>query len=452
MAVEHDHDHDDKMSPETSPNTLGGVRRVNNLPLYLIGGGVLAFLLVMMMVAADRASKQNQQTEEAQTDKNIDANQFANRIAGNATGLVPPAEKPVIPEPAPITIARVDNPNKPPMPPAPAVNQPRTPADEEAARIRQMKLQLMQEAIKAKTTVKITAPRSPGSSPVNNEDGRSSGSITDPTEAYIAKRNRLQQQAGMDGTAGSDYDGYGNESSALMKTGASGVYSNSNNIDQFDKKGHKDRWQLESEVDAPKSPYELRAGNVLPGTLISGINSELPGQIMAQISQNVYDTATGRYLLIPQGTRLVGAYSNQVAYGQRRVLIAWQRIVFPDGKAMDIGSMPGADEAGYGGLNDLVDNHYLRIFGSALIMSVVSAGIQYSQQGNQPIQSNGFYQPTATNTLSQALGQQLGHATAQMIQKNMNIAPTLEIRPGFRFNVIVVKDLVFSKPYQSFDY
>ena len=152
----------------------------------------------------------------------------------------------------------------------------------------------------------------------------------------------------------------------------------------------------------------------------------------------------------------MGSYSHEVAYGQKRVLVAWQRIVFPDGKAMDIGAMPGADGAGYGGFNDLVDNHYLRIFGSALLMSVVVAGVNYSQSSingnNNGTTAITGQQQTATRALSQAMGQQLGIAISQMVSKNLNIAPTLEIRPGFRFNVMVIKDMTFTKPYQSFDY
>lgn len=170
---------------------------------------------------------------------------------------------------------------------------------------------------------------------------------------------------------------------------------------------------------------------------------------MAQVSQDVYDTPTGRHLLIPQGSRLVGSYSSDVAYGQSRVLVAWQRIVFPDGKAMDIGSMPGGDQAGYSGFKDKVNNHYFRLFGSALLMSAVTAGVALSQEDD----NEGFgSETTASSAMSEALGQQLGQVTAQLISKNLNIAPTLEIRPGFRFNVIVTKDLTFSKPYKSFDY
>ncbi|WP_419653375.1 TrbI/VirB10 family protein, partial [Thiolapillus sp.] len=128
----------------------------------------------------------------------------------------------------------------------------------------------------------------------------------------------------------------------------------------------------------------------------------------------------------------------------------WQRIVFPDGKALDMGAMPGSDGAGYAGLADKTNNHYLRIFGSAFLMSAVTAGITLSQDnGNSDNNDNSR---RASDALSESLGQQLGQATAQMITKHLNIAPTLEIRPGFRFNVIVTKDMAFSKPYQAFDY
>jgi type IV secretory pathway VirB10-like protein len=124
--------------------------------------------------------------------------------------------------------------------------------------------------------------------------------------------------------------------------------------------------------------------------------------------------------------------------------------VFPDGKTLDIGAMPGSDEAGYAGLTDQVNNHYLRLFGSAILMSGITAGVAFSQENNSNNNINA--QPNASSALSEALGQQLGSVTAQMISKNLNISPTLEIRPGFRFNVMCIKDLVLTKPYASFDY
>ena len=210
-----------------------------------------------------------------------------------------------------------------------------------------------------------------------------------------------------------------------------------------------DKWKLDSKPQPPR-PYSLQTTFVIPATLISGINSTLPGKIFGQVSQNVYDTATGRYLLIPQGTKLEGVYSSDVAYGQASLLVAWQRLVFPDGKTMDIGAMPGSNGAGYAGFSDQVNNHYVRLFGSALIMSAITAGVSLSQSRNQI--AGTFGAPTTNTVLSAALGQQLGRVTSQLISKNMNISPTLEIRPGYPFNVTVIRDLVFNKPYQAFDY
>ena len=172
----------------------------------------------------------------------------------------------------------------------------------------------------------------------------------------------------------------------------------------------------------------------------------MPGQIIGQIAEDIYDTATGRYLLIPQGTKVFGMYASDVVYGQDAVLIAWQRIILPNGDALDIGSMPGTDGAGYSGFRDGVDNHYARIFGSALLMSAITAGVTYSQDSNN--NQGPYAQPNAGSALSQALGQQLGQVTAQMIAKNLDIAPTLIIQPGYRFNVLVVKDIVLKKSYQ----
>ncbi|MEG1055541.1 MAG: TrbI/VirB10 family protein [Janthinobacterium sp.] len=266
----------------------------------------------------------------------------------------------------------------------------------------------------------------------------------DPTAAYKARLQQLQAAGVVPASSGAGQGGGGLAGGApkLIQTAAG-----RNDVAQFAGSGQGDRWRLESQPEAPRSPYELRAGFVVPATLISGINSELPGQIMAQVSQDVYDTPLGKYKLIPQGSRLVGSYASDVAYGQSRILIGWQRIIFPDGKAMDIGSMPGADSAGYAGFKDQVNNHYFRLFGSAFLMSAVTAGVALSQPEQGP--NN---RPTASSAMSEALGQQLGNVTAQLISKNLNIAPTLEIRPGYRFNVIVTKDMTFSKPYQAFDY
>lgn len=148
---------------------------------------------------------------------------------------------------------------------------------------------------------------------------------------------------------------------------------------------------------------------------------------------------------------MVGTYSSDVAFGQEGVLIAWQRLVFPDGKALDIGAMPGADMAGYSGFRDKLNQHLVRIYGSALFMAAVTAGASIAT--NQDNGNSGAYeQPSVSSEMSSALGQQLGQVSAQIISKNLNVSPTIEIRPGYRFNIVAVKDVTFTKPYQSFDY
>ncbi|MET3435010.1 type IV secretion system protein VirB10 [Herbaspirillum seropedicae] len=474
----------DLMSPDASPGETSkkaGVRRVNNMPMYIIGGVVLSFMLIMGLVAADRAAKQNAPAA-TQQEKAGNATIFAKTLAGDKTGgliqSAGPLSSAAKPDPSQpstplMTIAGPESADQPPVPPSPRghvlsdlPSAGAAASDDEAQRVHIAKMQMFGEAVKARTAVRVEAPRSGGSAPGGVSYQGSSPQTreemlnriaavqqqiaaqrsVDPTAAYQARlaqvRASLNEEGGSFGGAGVV------GKTELLKTASSG--SDPTGMSQFGQGKQGDRWKLDAQPEPPRSPYELRAGFVVPATLISGVNSELPGQIMAQIAQDVYDTPTGKYLLLPQGSRLLGSYSSDIIYGQARVLIAWQRIVFPDGKALDIGAMPGADSAGYAGFTDQVNNHYLRLFGSAILMSGVTAGIAYSQRQDQG--RNQLGPPSAGSALSEALGQQLGQVTAQLIAKNMNIAPTLEIRPGYRFNVVVTKDMAFSKPYRSFDY
>ncbi|WP_426116083.1 TrbI/VirB10 family protein [Massilia sp. PWRC2] len=470
----------DEMSPDASPGQQSrhsGVRRVNNLPVYIVVGGLAVFLLIMVLVAADRAASQSQPGQRVEAGQGGNTSMYAKEIAGDRKDGMVQAKNPAppaVPDLTPPESVPIGQPSsldgQPPLlvPPGSEqqalAQQGRSMRDEEADRIRIIKLQQFEEAVKAKTTLPITVPRStvssssagpvaasaaPGAPATRDEvlarlaavrQQIESSTRDDPTAAYKARLQQIQA-AGVAGA--SPGRAQGGASPKLMQLAAG-----RNDIAQFGGSGQGDRWRLESQLEAPRSRYELRAGFVVPAILISGINSELPGQIMAQVSQDVYDTPLGQYKLIPQGARLIGSYANEVAYGQSRILIAWQRIIFPDGKAMDIGAMPGADSAGYAGFKDQVNNHYVRLFSSAFLMSGVTAGIALSQ----PEAGNPYARPTASSALSEALGQQLGQVTAQLIAKNLNIAPTLEIRPGYRFNVIVVKDMTFTKPYAAFDY
>lgn len=237
------------------------------------------------------------------------------------------------------------------------------------------------------------------------------------------------------------------QTSALKFSDSNGIVDQNNQAEKvaFLKKvaNKTQNNKIDSVTSHPLSPYELMAGSLIPATLLTGINSDLPGQITASVSRNVYDTTTGNYLLIPQGTKLIGVYDSSVAYGQNRVLMAWSRLIFPNGDSFDLEGMPGVDLAGMSGLHDLVDNHYFRIFGSALMFSLFGAAGQLSQPKNQN-------QNVLTNQqiVWGAVGQQLSQTGAQLVQKNINIQPTIQIRPGTNFNVLLTRDMVLPSPYQ----
>jgi len=206
----------------------------------------------------------------------------------------------------------------------------------------------------------------------------------------------------------------------------------------------------------PASPYTVMAGGVIPAVLVSGINSDLPGPILAQVSQNVYDTASGHALLIPQGSRLIGSYHSSASYGQSRVQISWDRLIFPNTSSMDIPSMPGTDQAGYAGFRDEVNNHYGRTFGTAALMSLISAGQAVGQMaafGGGTYGPLGYYQQNqwamAGQTAGSSASSQFGSVGQRAIEQGMSTGPTLEIRPGYEFNVMVTEDLAFPGPYKG---
>lgn len=464
----------DPLSPATSPGgaangsrLITGVRRVNNWPVYIVGGLVVLFLIVVLLVVMERSNEQRVTTDDLQQPKQgTSSMDMARQVAGTAEGgeVAATSGVPVAPVMVPgpvaldangVPIAPV-NPDLPPVPPGGSAgnSSPPTVSPEVQSRrqridaIRAAKAQMFTDAVRAPTNIKMAAARSAGSPGGGDPLG-------DTAQRLEALRQQIASNAAQgSGPSATDIQALAALQGQIAANGggrAAGGPQPGRDVGQFGNQQGGDRWQIDSQPAAPRSRYQLTAGFVVPGTLISGINSELPGQIVAQVSQNVFDTATGKYLLIPQGSRLVGSYSADVQYGQSRVLIAWQRIVFPDGKAMDLGAMPGSDSAGYGGFKDKVNNHYFRIFGSALFMSAITAGATLSQPQSN-FSSNGNQRQSAGSALSEALGQQLGQATAALVQKNLNIAPTLMIRPGFRFNVVVTKDLAFSKPYRAFDY
>lgn len=197
-------------------------------------------------------------------------------------------------------------------------------------------------------------------------------------------------------------------------------------------------------VQLALSPFEIKAGWAIPAELQCAINSDLPGQFCGRITENVFDSATGKNLLIPQHTTFVGTYDSQIAYGQERLLPVVTRLIFPDGSSLNLGGMPGADRAGNAGFEADVNNHYGKVLGSAAFLATFSGAISLTQKQNVSI--NG--QQTNSQVITQSLGQQLGQTGTAFIQRGMNVQPTLSRKPGYRFNIMVTKDIIFPGSYK----
>lgn len=189
-------------------------------------------------------------------------------------------------------------------------------------------------------------------------------------------------------------------------------------------------------VAAPASPNILQAGAVISAALITGIRSDLPGQITAQVTENIYDSPTGRILLIPQGTRVIGQYDNNVQFGQSRVLLVWNRLIFPNGRSIVLERQPGADAEGYAGLQDGVDYHWWDLAKAAGLSTLLSIGAELATNDDDRL----------IEAIRNGGQDTINDAGQQIVRRQLNIAPTLTIRPGFPVRVIVTRDLVL-EPY-----
>ncbi|UUL82593.1 TrbI/VirB10 family protein [Sphingomonas qomolangmaensis] len=186
---------------------------------------------------------------------------------------------------------------------------------------------------------------------------------------------------------------------------------------------------------APISPYMLSAGSVIAASLITGLNSDLPGLVTAQVTENAYDTATGRTLLIPQGARLIGSYDSVIAYGQSRALVVWQRIVFPDGSSIRIDNVPATDLAGYAGLADKVDAHTWQLLKGVGLATLLGVGTELSL---------GDSESDLVRAIRGSAQQGTSRAGDQIVMKNLNVQPTIKVRPGWPLRVVVHKDIVLA--------
>ena len=206
-------------------------------------------------------------------------------------------------------------------------------------------------------------------------------------------------------------------------------------------KGGSTETRNSGNLQMPASPYQVMAGTVIAGALVTGIKSDLPGDVIATVTEPVYDSATGKFLLIPQGSRILGKYNSQVSYGQSRVQVVWNRVILPDTSSLTLDNLIGTDPAGYSGLEDDVDWHWKRIVAGAVLTTLLGVGAELAapenrQDGNRIVIAG---RDSAQDSINQ-VGQEI-------TRRNMNIQPTLTIRPGLPVRVIVNRDLVL-RPYQ----
>lgn len=204
--------------------------------------------------------------------------------------------------------------------------------------------------------------------------------------------------------------------------------------------GKSDPDRLESKLLPPRSPFELQAGQVIPAALVTALNSDLPGRVIAQVTAPVYDSVTGETLLIPQGSRLIGIYSNGVRYGDRRILLAWNRLILPNGWSLNLQNMDASDAAGASGLSDYTDNHWGRLAGAVALSSVISVAANETEDNGR---DSSFSQ-----SLGDAAAQQAAQTGARIVDRELSVRPTLKVRAGAPVRVLVSRDIQL-RPYQD---
>ncbi len=245
---------------------------------------------------------------------------------------------------------------------------------------------------------------------------------------------------GFAANAAFDPSAAGPASTAAQPADPTAVQNRQDQKEAFQKAGTTET-RNSGNLTLPASPYQVMAGTVVAGALVTGIKSDLPGDVIATVTEPVYDTATGRFLLIPQGSRILGRYNSQVAYGQSRVQVVWTRIILPDTSSLTLDNLAGTDPAGYAGLEDDVDWHWDRIFAGAALTTLLGVGAELAAPENR---QDGDRVIIAGRDSLQDSVNQVGQ---EMTRRNLNIQPTLTERPGLPVRIIVNRDLVL-RPYQ----
>ncbi|CAK7261803.1 MULTISPECIES: IncP-type conjugal transfer protein TrbI [unclassified Shinella] len=421
-----------------------GIKRINRLPIIVVIVLVIAFLGVIFYGLSSRGlyfSKDG----GPDTSSGNPASTFADQIKRGVTdGIIGEPQQQTTFQPTSVETKQAEEKSSNPFTPQPGQNEEQQRGQEleneevwRARLEREQREQYLRERHRQRMA-RLQANDAAYDAPLAIDRSKLEASADQATSAGTTTN------AASSTTTGGTSDLY----AAALRTGLGGQNVDPNgqsSKEDFFNADLKELGYLPNRVLPQQSPYELKRGSVIPATLISGINSDLPGRITAQVSQNVYDSATGHRLLIPQGTKLFGRYDSKVSLGQSRLLVVWTDIIFPDGSTLQIGGMAGTDAQGYGGFHDKVNNHYWRTFGSAALIALIGTGIDASI----PESSTLATQDTASDAARRNFAESFGRVAEQTISRNLNVQPTLEIRPGYKFNVLVDQDVVFPSLYRN---
>ncbi len=407
-----------------------GMKRLNRLPIAIVAGLTVLLLAIVVVGLSSRGLRFGQRTPSEAVSGET-ASSFAEQMKrGVQNGVIGDTGPQPSFQPAPtIPVTESGNRSAAPSPKGATEDRRRPVQPDEEWRVRLLREheeQILRErqrqrmaSLQARgaaydSPLKIDISDLPGS-----VDAAASGS---PSESGRATAHPDLYAALRAGIAGQNIDPNGQASK-----------------EEFFNTDLKELGYLPNRVVPQRSSYELKRGSVIPATMITGINSDLPGRITAQVSQNVYDSATGHHLLVPQGAKLFGRYDSKVSFGQRRVLVVWTDIIFANGSTLQIGGMAGTDPEGYGGFTDKVDRHYLRTFGSAALVAIIGTGIDVSA----PEGSAFATRDTASDAVRRNFAETFGRVAEQTISKNLDVQPTIRVRPGYKFNILVDQDIVF---------
>lgn len=429
-----------KLGGITNDETGSGMRRINRLPIIVVVVLVVAFLGVIFYGLTSRGLYFRDTGLD--TSSGNPASTFADQIKrGVSDGIIGEPQQVTALQPTPVE-TQEEKRSVNPFTPQPGQREEASAAETleseqvwRARLAREQEEQYLRERQRQRMA-RLQANDAAYDSPIAVDRGKFTGRGADTADTTT------------NGVSNSATPGVSDLYAAAFRSGLAGQ-----NVDPNGQKSKEDFFNadlkelgyLPNRVVPQQSLFELKRGSVIPATLITGINSDLPGRITAQVSQNVFDSATGHRLLIPQGTKLFGRYDSKVSFGQSRVLVVWTDIIFPNGSTLQIGGMSGTDAQGYSGFRDKIDRKWLQTFGSAVLVAVIGTGIDMAV----PQSSTLATQDTASDAARRNFAETFGRVADRTIQRNMDVQPTLEIRPGYKFNVLVDQDIVFQGEYRG---